>query len=89
MATFPPNVKYQDLFLALEREARENNRGLWGEELVPKDPPPNEDSDTVYVTEAGKKYHRSSCHHLNKSCISISRKDAIARGYTPCSVCKP
>jgi len=28
--TFPPNVKYADLFLKLQREARENNRGLWG-----------------------------------------------------------
>lgn len=26
----PPNVKYQDLFLKLQREAREENRGLWG-----------------------------------------------------------
>lgn len=28
-ATFPPDVKYQELFLEAEREARENNRGLW------------------------------------------------------------
>lgn len=28
--TIPPNVKYQDLFLKLQREARENNRGIWG-----------------------------------------------------------
>lgn len=27
--TFPPNVKYVDLFLACEREAREKGRGLW------------------------------------------------------------
>lgn len=27
--TYPPDVKYQRLFLQLEREARENNRGLW------------------------------------------------------------
>lgn len=30
IATFPPNVKYADEFLALQREAREANRGLWG-----------------------------------------------------------
>jgi micrococcal nuclease len=29
VATFPPNVKYQDLFLKLQREAREAGRGLW------------------------------------------------------------
>ena len=27
--TIPPNVKYQDLFVKLEKEARENKRGLW------------------------------------------------------------
>jgi micrococcal nuclease len=29
-ATFPPNVKYQERFLAAQREARAANRGLWG-----------------------------------------------------------
>lgn len=28
--TIPPNVAHADLFLEAEREARENNRGLWG-----------------------------------------------------------
>ena len=28
--TVPPNVKHQDLFLKLQREAREAKRGLWG-----------------------------------------------------------
>ena len=28
--TIPPNVRYQDLFLKLQREAREGRRGLWG-----------------------------------------------------------
>ena len=27
--TIPPNVKYKDLFLKLQREARENQRGHW------------------------------------------------------------
>ncbi len=30
--TFPPNVRYADLFVKLNREARENRRGLWKEE---------------------------------------------------------
>jgi len=29
--TIPPNVKYSEKFLKLEREARDNNRGLWNE----------------------------------------------------------
>ena len=28
--TFPPNVKYAKIFLALQQEAREAKRGLWG-----------------------------------------------------------
>lgn len=28
--TIPPNVKYADLFVKCQQEARENNRGLWG-----------------------------------------------------------
>lgn len=30
VATYPPNVKHQDLFLKAQREAREKGRGLWG-----------------------------------------------------------
>jgi len=29
VSTFPPDVKYKDLFLEAEREAREGSRGLW------------------------------------------------------------
>jgi micrococcal nuclease len=28
--TYPPDVKYQDLFIAAQKEARETQRGLWG-----------------------------------------------------------
>jgi micrococcal nuclease len=30
VATFPPNLKYVDRFLAAQREARDSGRGLWG-----------------------------------------------------------
>jgi micrococcal nuclease len=30
VATYPPDVKYVDRFLAAQREAREADRGLWG-----------------------------------------------------------
>lgn len=29
-SSYPPDIKYQDQFREAEREARENNRGLWG-----------------------------------------------------------
>ncbi|MBI4332456.1 MAG: thermonuclease family protein [Chloroflexi bacterium] len=30
VATYPPDVKYQGLFLKLQKEAKEAQRGLWG-----------------------------------------------------------
>jgi micrococcal nuclease len=35
VSTFPPDVKYQERFLAAERQAREAGRGLWGPVCVP------------------------------------------------------
>ena len=44
---------------------------------------------TVYITRTGKKYHRAGCSYLRSSSIPISLKEAKARGYTPCSRCRP
>jgi hypothetical protein len=44
---------------------------------------------TVYVTRTGKKYHRDGCHYLSQSKIPMPLKDAKAKGYTACSVCRP
>jgi|GEM_PF-4765301 Staphylococcal nuclease homologue. len=39
IATYPPDVKYADLFTKFQREARENNKGLWGvQEAAPEQP---------------------------------------------------
>ena len=51
--------------------------------------PSESDDYTVYITNTGAKYHRSSCRYLWNSKIAISRSDAWARGYDPCSVCNP
>ena len=37
-STYPPDVKYQERFLELQREAREGGRGLWGPLLTPASP---------------------------------------------------
>ncbi len=36
LMTIPPNVKYADLFQKLYQEARENKRGLWSSNNIPK-----------------------------------------------------
>jgi hypothetical protein len=56
----------------------------------PKQMPPQKPQEvTVYVTKSGTKYHRATCRHLAKSKVPISLKDAKAKGYTACRVCKP
>src|ERR1035438_9793705 len=45
-------------------------------------------SQTVHITKSGKKYHSAGCIFL-KSDIPIDLKDAVNRGYTPCSKCNP
>jgi len=47
------------------------------------------DELTVYITDYGKRYHLSTCPHLNSSKHAISLGEARRRGYTPCSVCQP
>lgn len=43
---------------------------------------------TVYVTKSGAKYHTASCRYA-KAASPMSLKDAVARGLTPCAICKP
>ncbi len=93
ISTYPPNVKYVEEFSRLEREARENVRGLWAPSdsqkvVTSSQRTPTEDDEIVYITKTGKKYHRADCRYLSKSKIPISLKDAVL-SYTPCSVCNP
>jgi competence protein ComEC len=50
---------------------------------------PDPKVQTVYVTRTGKKYHRDGCRYLAASKSPISLKDAKAKGYTACKVCRP
>jgi len=56
---------------------------------APGVPPHGENAETVYITKSDKKFHRAGCGSLSKGCSPISRKDAEARGYAPCSRCNP
>jgi outer membrane biosynthesis protein TonB len=61
------------------------------EPVVPKEPEPKVEKreDEVFVTRTGKKYHRNGCQYLSRSQIPMSKADAIAENYTPCSRCNP
>lgn len=69
-------------------ESRENltaqSRGMGVRDTVPA----AENSEAVYVTRTGEKYHRGSCRHLSRSKIPISLTEA-KRIYGACKVCRP
>jgi hypothetical protein len=51
--TVPPNVKYQELFARLEKEAKERKKGLWGEMGKTGPDKPEDDFGAEDVTDPG------------------------------------
>ena len=50
---------------------------------------PESQSDIVYVTPSGTKYHRPDCRYVkNKKCSTYQRAQAEQK-YSACSVCRP
>ncbi|MGB7062814.1 MAG: thermonuclease family protein, partial [Candidatus Zixiibacteriota bacterium] len=91
VSTYPPNVRYEKLFLKLQAEAREAGRGLWAE-----------DSSTGAVEEEvsfvgskkSDKFHNPGCTWAKKIkpqnlVFFSSVEEAVEAGYIPCKVCKP
>lgn len=80
--TFPPNVKYADMFIDLQTEAREAKVGLWND-------------DFSYVgSRNSDKYHYANCEaagsikEQNKVWFA-DKAEAEGKGYSPCSRCNP
>jgi len=89
VATYPPDVKYQQEFLELQRQAQEAGLGLWAT------PQPMPTTEGLYVGSINSnKYHYPSCRYAqqiypeNEIWFS-SAAEAQARGYIPCKVCRP
>lgn len=53
MATFPPNVRHVDEFKALQQEAREAHRGLWGLKDGPTQPSMDNTAEEKAPSQAG------------------------------------
>ncbi|WP_240610870.1 thermonuclease family protein [Ammonifex thiophilus] len=91
--TVPPNVKYSDLFVKFQREAREQGKGLWG--LAPAAPSTGKGGETGYIGNARSKvFHRPDCEWAQKIAPHNrvefgSREEALEAGYRPCKVCNP
>ena len=49
--------------------------------------PLDDESQTVYVTDKGKKYHQEGCRYLKDSKRPLSLSEA-RKTHTPCKVCK-
>jgi len=87
VSTYPPDVKYQDQFLAAQKEARDNNRGLWsscqGENVVISQPSQSSVSSQPpdpnclikgNISSSGEKiYHMPGQQYYNKTQIDESK----------------
>jgi micrococcal nuclease len=82
--TFPPNVKYTEVFTKAQTGAREANRGLWGLPLTEA-----AESQTVCVTPSGRAYHRLTCRLLGSKITTMTVAQALDRGKSACRVCLP
>lgn len=90
MTRYPYDKKRQELFLKLQREARQQRRGLWGQDAGAEE----EGAEAVVGSKKSDKYHRPDCRWAKKitaaNLITFrSPAEAKAAGYTPCKTCKP
>ncbi|MCX7831976.1 MAG: thermonuclease family protein [Actinobacteria bacterium] len=94
--TYPPDVKYSELFVRLQQEARSAGRGLWqttsdsGNSKVQ-----NTGSSEVYVASKNSDvFHYPDCNWAKRispnNLIKFnSREAALNSGRRPCKVCNP
>ena len=77
--------KHMELFRHYGNRARTAGKGLYGD---PGEEPPENESEQIYRTRTGKKYHREGCSSL-RSKIPITLAEAKERNLGPCGRCKP
>jgi micrococcal nuclease len=89
--TIPPNVAYADLFLQAEREAREQNRGLWALEDHQGDqpgnsPPPGKPIKGNINSKGEKIYHVPGSRDYERTKAEVwfaTEEEAKAAGFRP------
>lgn len=84
--TKPPNVKYADLFVRLQEEARNNRRGLWSVYKPTRSP--------VIANKRTMVFHRPDCPSVEQispqNRIRLPNAEtALERGFHPCRECQP
>ncbi|MGI5891360.1 MAG: stalk domain-containing protein [Bacillota bacterium] len=99
VATFPPNVKYVDDFIALEKTAQAKGIGIWetygnqASNSGEKNNMPTK-SGTYMGSLSSDKFHDSECAYALKikeenRIFFATIEEARQKGYTACSVCDP
>jgi micrococcal nuclease len=84
--TKPPNVRYAEMFVRLQEEARKNRRGLWSVYRPTRQP--------VVGNRNTRTFHRLTCP-LAKRIRPHNRvrfrnaEAALQAGYHPCRECRP
>ena len=43
----------------------------------------------VYIVGSGQNFHKRECRYLRGEPKTLSRENAIRRGFSPCKSCKP
>ncbi len=99
LLTVPPNVKYSDYFTEYQKEARENNRGLWGlqetDENNNNEPAAEPITANRYIGNKNtRKFHLPTCTSLDKMSEANKvyfneRQEALDANFVPCGNCKP
>ena len=66
-SAYPPDVKYQDLFLRLQQEAREANRGFWGAPPEPASLPTDTPAVAPMPTDTPPPLPAVECPYIGNS----------------------
>jgi micrococcal nuclease len=98
VSTYPPNVKYVDIFTAAQQAARAAGKGQWSYQETAPTPTPTSDEQSStgnYIgTSRSYKVHKLTCEWgqkitANNAVYFSTRDEAINAGYAPCKVCQP
>lgn len=95
--TLPPNVKYQELFLKLQRDARDNGKGLWSDinqQGAGSSVQGTVNENSYVASKAAESFHFVWCKWAKKiskenRVYFKTREEAMKALHRPCHVCKP
>jgi len=75
--TYPPNIKYTDILLTAQKEAKDNKRGLWGDYAVI-----SSDQAFQYIDQVRTVKGRVINAHKAKSCIYLNLSSSDKKDFT-------